>query len=369
MKLLFITAMGVEHTTTGGFQCTHRNHQAFCELLGPGNVDVLDTRKKTWRPFIDSFHKLIRSLLGLEDPMSLGLIKRIVKDSSKYQIIFINDSQYGIIARYLKKAKYKGKVITFFHNVEYNIIRQTIGSSPLSFRDGYLNLVNTLRVFVIFHNEKSACKYSDAVIALNKRDKNELYRLYGYRAVYIIPISFRDTLKSILKEKTSVPPACIFVGSYWYSNSHGILWFLDNILPHVNIKLQIAGYGMDALKEKFIGPKIEYLGFVPDLSLVILNADFMVIPIFKGGGMKVKTCEALMYGKNIIGTTEAFEGYEIDPNKVGVVCNTKEEFIKVINSHCSVKIERFNEYSREYFLKKYSFQVTLKQFEQLLANY
>ena len=28
--------------------------------------------------------------------------------------------------------------------------------------------------------------------------------------------------------------------------------------------------------------------------------------------MKVKTCEALMYGKNILGTTETFEGYELD---------------------------------------------------------
>ena len=41
--------------------------------------------------------------------------------------------------------------------------------------------------------------------------------------------------------------------------------------------------------------------------------------------MKVKTCEALMFGKNIIGTKEAFEGYELDYQKVGAMCNTKEE--------------------------------------------
>lgn len=38
----------------------------------------------------------------------------------------------------------------------------------------------------------------------------------------------------------------------------------------------------------------------------------MVMPIFSGSGMKVKTAEALMYGKFLIGTKEAFEGYEID---------------------------------------------------------
>jgi hypothetical protein len=36
--------------------------------------------------------------------------------------------------------------------------------------------------------------------------------------------------------------------------------------------------------------------------------------------MKVKTCESLMFGKNIFATTEAFEGYELDYDKVGALC-------------------------------------------------
>jgi hypothetical protein len=94
----------------------------------------------------------------------------------------------------------------------------------------------------------------------------------------------------------------------------------------------------------------------------------MVSPIFKGGGMKVKTCEALMYGKNIFGTSEAFIGYEIDYDKVGALCNTKEEFIDTINNYCSTKREKFNEYSRKCFLENYSFDATLEKFEKLLYN-
>jgi polysaccharide biosynthesis protein PslH len=118
---------------------------------------------------------------------------------------------------------------------------------------------------------------------------------------------------------------------------------------------------MDALKSEFIHPKIEFLGFVPDLSSVLLNADYVLCPIFIGGGMKVKTCESLMYGKNIIATKEAFEGYEVDYTKVGVICNNKEEFINAIKHYCTIKREKFNEYSRECFLKKYSFHATLKE--------
>jgi hypothetical protein len=94
----------------------------------------------------------------------------------------------------------------------------------------------------------------------------------------------------------------------------------------------------------------------------------MISPIFKGSGMKVKTCEALMYGKNIIATQEAFEGYEIEYDKVGALCNTREEFIYALNSYTSARKEKFNKFSREYFLEKYSFKVTLKKFEEILKN-
>lgn len=115
-------------------------------------------------------------------------------------------------------------------------------------------------------------------------------------------------------------------------------------------------------------PKSEFLGYVQKLSTVLLNADYIISPIFKGSGMKVKTCESLMYGKNIIGTWEAFEGYEIDYQKVGAICNTEEEFIYTLNNFCSAKKEKFNKYSRECFLEKYSFQATLEKFDKLLVN-
>lgn len=49
----------------------------------------------------------------------------------------------------------------------------------------------------------------------------------------------------------------------------------------------------------------------------IYNADFLIAPIFEGSGMKLKTAEALMYGKTVFGTTEAFEGYDVDYEQVG----------------------------------------------------
>jgi hypothetical protein len=227
------------------------------------------------------------------------------------------------------------------------------------------------KFLLVLYNETKAIRYSDKIIAITKRDVSDLrktYKRFEINKIHIIPVSLSDKFNTPITGSTSNPPTFLFIGFYWYANIHGIRWFVENVLDNVNIKLQIVGKGMDVLKSVFLHHKIEFLGFVPDLSMVIENADYMISPIFKGGGMKVKTCEALMYGKNIIGTKEAFEGYDLDYSKVGAICETKEEFIETINNYCCVKAPKFNSYSRECFLQKYSFQKTLAKFEMLLFN-
>lgn len=85
--------------------------------------------------------------------------------------------------------------------------------------------------------------------------------------------------------------------------------------------------------------------------------------------MKVKTGEALMYGKSIFGTIEAFQGYEIDYEKIGGVCNTAEEFIEKINNYIRYWKNngrpKMNNYANEIFIKKYSYNFSIKKFKKL----
>jgi glycosyltransferase involved in cell wall biosynthesis len=342
--------------TNGGYQCTNRNYLSYCELLGSNNVKVIYATIEGDKTFLKSIVKRINQLFGFSEGVSRKKINRIIEISKEYDYVFIDRSIYGVIAYYLKKYKYRGTVICFFHNVEYKLELQRVRRDLLKFQ----------RILLALYNERKAFKYSDKIVVLNKRDGIELQKLYGEKTVNIIPISFSDTLAVKTTGLTSIPPVLIFVGKNWFPNIQGLRWFIKNVLDHVNIKLQIVGSGMEVYKDEFTHPKIEFLGFVPDLSSILMNADYVISPIFIGGGMKVKTCEALMYGKNIIGTNEAFEGYEIDYQKIGALCNNKEEFIGSINQLSNIKRNKFNEYSRQCFLEKYSFEATLKDFENLL---
>ena len=161
----------------------------------------------------------------------------------------------------------------------------------------------------------------------------------------------------------------MFLGAYFPANVEGIEWFTKNVLPHVDIRMQIVGKDMDKLKDAdWMRPDIEVLSSVPDLDPLFEAADIMVLPIFKGSGMKVKTCESMMFGKNIIGTPEAWSGYELDYSKAGASCFTADEFIAALTDFCQHPRPRFNTYSRNVFVTQYSADRMVDKFRKVLEG-
>lgn len=156
----------------------------------------------------------------------------------------------------------------------------------------------------------------------------------------------------------------LFVGSSFFANNDGVQWFLDNVFPKIgNAHFTIVGKGMDSV---FSSRKnIEVKGFVPNLSAYYYSADVVVVPIFHGG-MKTKTAEALMYGSSVVGTTKAFEGYDIDFNRIGGRANTLEEMVDRINR---LKDSEFADacrvYSRAVFVKNTALKARLIQLSKI----
>ena len=131
--------------------------------------------------------------------------------------------------------------------------------------------------------------------------------------------------------------------------------------------MKIVGRGMSKLQEESPALReIEVVSDAPDLLPHLQDADIVVLPIFSGSGMKVKTCESLMYGKNIVGTTEAFEGYDIDYSLIGGNCKTAQEFIDCIQNFTHNPRPRFNDYARQTYLQKYSLSAIKQSFETIL---
>ena len=363
-KCLFIRYKEPEAINEGGGQCTDTNLSVLKELFGEKNVETYSIHRKSDKK-TTIFHLLsifFHFLKGYYYGLSPRKVAKIVQISQNYSYIFIDRSLFGIVARDLKKNNYQGKIITFFHNIEAAYFKAKIAEWK-PWRSIVVGCANK--------NDSFSCYYSDKIIALNKRDGGELEKRYHRKTDIYSPITFKDVYNKVEYPSEITPniPVCLFLGTYFPMNVQGILWFVKEVLPNVTIRLQIVGKGMNTLNSSLPeNSQIEVFSDVPELCPYIEKADFMLLPIFKGSGMKVKTGESLMYGKNIIGTNEAFEGYELDYNRVGALCNTKEEFIDSLNYFSQNPQPRFNSYSREIFLQKYTDKERLNCFRKIFED-
>lgn len=151
----------------------------------------------------------------------------------------------------------------------------------------------------------------------------------------------------------------------FFGNTDGLNWFIHDVLPKSDITLTIVGKGMSKAFEN--SNQVKVYDFVESLDDFYQKADMLIIPTITGGGMKTKTAEAMMWGKVILGTSNAFEGY-ITQNVDGLfVCNTAEEFIDAIKKVQLGKYYRFNESIYHEFIDNYSTDVITEKFSEFIS--
>lgn len=336
--------------------------RALKEVFGESNVCeryVLDEAEK--RTVWDYVKAVCLFPFDYHNGLTPKKIKSIVEEANNFEYVFINTSVIAIIAKKLKENGYQGIIITHYHNVE-SIYYDAQMPRWLPGRQ--------IVVRCAAHNDEYGCKYSDKVITLSQRDTIYLEKHYGRRADAIIGVSMEDKFHPVDETiLTGKRPLCLFIGAYSLPNNKGVLFFVQKVLPHVDVEFKVVGKDMGKLKKENACMKdIEVISDAPDLRPYFEEADFMILPVFDGSGMKIKTCESLMYGKNIIGSDETFEGYDLDAEKAGGRCNSAQEYIDCIKRYAASPTTRFNAYSRNIFLTQCSEKNTWKLFAEILEQ-
>lgn len=314
----------------------------------------IKTNKKT-KDILQNY--LTLSFNGQKKENEKNIIDLIEKE--KIEKIFFDGSIFGNLYLKIRKKFFNIEIITFFHNIEKNYFKERIRVEGIT---RYLLLPS------IIYNEKLSIKNTNKIITLNRRDTLELKKEYekhlDNKLIEEIPIFMKDRFEE-KREVKRCNYRYLFIGSGFYANVQGITWFIENVLPCVEGKLLVIGKGMEILKKKFDNNmKLEILGTVKDIEEYYYEDNIIISPIFYGSGMKTKTVEALMYGKYIIGTKEAFVGIEDNEiEKIGILCESRLEFIQNIRKLRSIECK-----SREVYLNKFSYIEAKKKFEKIFIN-
>ena len=161
----------------------------------------------------------------------------------------------------------------------------------------------------------------------------------------------------------------LFVGGLFYANEHGVRWFVRHIAPNISYKILIVGRGFEVFKNEFEKTKnITVVGEVDDLNKWYRESDCVIAPIFEGSGMKTKVAEALMFGKKIVASSAALDGYEGIPNNICYSCNSKAAFIETLNSLFSEQHLKFDQRIRDIYENNFSFSAAEKNLKKILFS-
>ena len=217
-------------------------------------------------------------------------------------------------------------------------------------------------------SEKYICKYAAHVFVLNSRDGILLKKIFHCPKVKMVevPMSLVDrNVPCIQKEYEIHLWRLLFVGTYYWGNIPGLRSFIEDVMNKVSdiAELYVVGRGMDRLETEF-GPLacVHYIGEVSqeELDTYYKKSDIFVAPITTGGGMKTKVAEAMMFGLPVIGTYEAFMGYDVDISKVGYCSDNISSYKDFIMEVTVDRLKSMSNYSRKFYKEYYSLNTTIE---------
>lgn len=359
-KVLLITAKVDPLARGGREQLSKLNEQALQEILGD-DLLVMKLPKRNLRGR-EAIKGVIRGHIdGVCDPVVKHILS--VVQSSEIECIVLDGSNLGAVARSVRRYAKDVKVLTFFHNCEARFFLGAFRQEPSLHSFGVL-VANYLA-------ERWAVRFSHKRVCLNQRDGDLLERLYGRSATHLAPMALRD--KRPLSDACaswSVPAKyALFVGGAFYANRAGIGWYCAQVAAHVGMKTVVVGQGLDSARSELEQyGNVEVIGEVEELAPWYQGAHVVVAPIFDGSGMKTKVAEALMFGKRIIGTPEAFSGYEEHIGAVGVVCRTAEEFVEALEAEAKREAVNPSASLRAIYEDHYSLEAAERRWAAILND-
>lgn len=350
----------LEESPSGGRELLCRlNHDALKDLFSD-RLTVVELEKAPVR----GIGAALAAFKGHIDGVCAASLDAVLRDIDALNIgrLFVDGSNLGAVTEAVKRRAPRVRVYTFFHNVES------------AFFWGAFNQTRTVHALGVaaanYLAERRSVLHSDELICLSERDSRVLQRLYGRAATRVSPMALRDRLPG----NDARPPErqgqafALFVGGVFYANSAGIAWFVDQVAPRIDINICVVGKGFEAHRAALERPgKVEVVGAVEDLASWYAGARFVIAPIFDGSGMKTKVAEALMFGKTVIGTPEAFSGYEDVAERAGTVCATAEDFVAAIEKASEMPLRPFDPDLRAIYEEKYSYPAARKRLAAIMG--
>lgn len=266
------------------------------------------------------------------------------------------------LAAYADLAGDTAKVLNH-HNIESHLFqrRALIEKHPLK------RLYYNIEGKKLQRYEAGICPTFDVNFTVSELDADRLVKIApGTRTRVIangVDVDYFSPLTSVAEEPESV---IMVSGMNWFPNRDAAIYMCDKIWPLLsrkfpNITWTVVG---SSPPEKLLqlaasDSHITVTGFVDDVRDYIAKAQVYLCPMRDGGGTRLKILDALAMGKPIVGTTMAYEGISVTPERNVLVADTPEAFVEQIGRlvNDSNLRRQIGEAARKFVIDNYSWPV------------
>jgi polysaccharide biosynthesis protein PslH len=237
-----------------------------------------------------------------------------------YDVIHFEYSHAAVYLDIVKKYidSKQTKIVISIHDVLTQVwLRQSVKSS---FFD--------LEVARIFRYEQKLYSNASELWVLSKKDRDLLSSLFsiGSEKLIVKPPKASSFVYQVKRRAEKIEKKSLL---FWAAmerpeNEQAILNFVDKCFKKLlqqdrNFKQVLA----------LAGKQITVTGFVEDPTIFFEKAEIGIVPLLKGGGVKLKTLEMLEAGLPVVATSIGAEGV-VSPDKKLIVSDSFENWFELL---------------------------------------
>lgn len=346
-KVLILSLTPTPPVSSGSQKCILE----YCELLKRTGADVyflyIEGKEKA--------HEQLKSYWGnrlfiYKRNQIFNIIKRGLIESRKkvtgYNLI---DDLYPIgLTNYVKSLqnKYSFDAIIINYVVLSKLFDSRLAAKQILYTHDCLSFkklrlgMNQFWIDLMPNQEAKGLQRCDMVLSIQENESKYFAYLHPKGDIKTVYSYFKANPQPLTKNKN-----LLFLSGKSELNLNGINYFIEDIFPLViekepDTQLIIGGRICEMLP-RFDNPHIKAIGLVDKEESFYGMGDIAINPIYQGTGLKIKTFEALSYGKVTIVHPHSAEGvYNIQECPI-LIGNTSENFAThIINALSDINLRQ-----------------------------
>jgi len=240
-----------------------------------------------------------------------------------YSLVVVDHAQMAWLLPYLPHA---AKIVFVAHNVEEELYdKLAVATHP-----GLVRLMYQREARLLGHLERRLATSAIETWSLSEHDRDCFAAIGSCRPPRVFGMYSSVTPPS----EPPPPPKCdvCMLGLWtWQPNRLGLVWFFKEVYPRLakDLRISVAGRGAEWLAGRYAN--VAYCGFVPEAQEFLQTARVIAIPLLTGGGVQIKTLDAIASGNAVVATSVAMRGLAHFPATVSVA-DDPDTFVQYIST-------------------------------------